>query len=108
MHVRNHNDICLRLGEQELAVALFRRQLLDPLWNASFVPYWKSLPELGTLMSKEVWDNAEHRELLQNDYMVRCTLVNIVRKCSCAVHVCVDTGNAKIITCVCIGTGTIC
>ncbi|CAL8468706.1 g8246 [Coccomyxa elongata] len=60
----------------ELAVALFRRQLSDPKWNASFEPYWKSLPEVGTLMSKEVWDNAEHRALLQNDYMASYAEVN--------------------------------
>ncbi len=56
---------------QELAVHLFRRQLTDPKWNASFEPYWKSLPESGSLHSKEVFENPEHRELLQNEYLVR-------------------------------------
>jgi hypothetical protein len=55
---------------QELAVQLFRRQLTDPKWNASFEPYWKSLPAMGTLHSKEIWENPKHRELLQNDYLV--------------------------------------
>lgn len=34
---------------QELAVHLLRLQLSDPAWNASFDPYWSSLPAQGTL-----------------------------------------------------------
>lgn len=49
---------------------LLRRQLKDPSWNASFEPYWKSVPAVGTLYSKEVFEKRELRELLQNDYLV--------------------------------------
>ncbi len=85
----------LQLGEQELAVELFRRQLSDPKWNASFEPYWKSLPEVGTLMSKEVWDNAEHRALLQNEYMVRQLHFNKYIKALICSAVCADEEKAN-------------
>ena len=50
---------------------LLLKQLEDPAWNKSFAPYFESLPEWGTLYSKEIWHlDPDHLELLQEPYLV--------------------------------------
>ena len=56
---------------QELAVQLLTKQLEDPAWNQSFVPYWHSLPQWGTIYSKEIWHlDPDHIALFQEPYLV--------------------------------------
>lgn len=55
---------------QELAVQLLTKQLEDPAWNQSFVPYFESLPRWGTLYSKEIWHlDPDHIALFQEPYL---------------------------------------
>ena len=57
---------------QELAVQLLWRQLEYPEWNRTFEPYWNSLPQWGTIYSKENWNlDPDHLALFQEPYLVR-------------------------------------
>lgn len=51
---------------------LLWRQLEYPEWNRTFEPYWKSLPQWGTIYSKENWNlDPDHLALFQEPYLVR-------------------------------------
>lgn len=77
------SELEVNLVLQELAVNLLQRQLSDPKWNASFEPYWKSLPEKGTLYSKENWRiDPQHLDLFQDNFLVSPLLM------TCQNHAC--------------------
>ena len=62
-------------------MVLLQQQHKDPKWNASLAPYWRSLPPLGALYTKEAFTD-EHLALLQDEQLVRSNTLTLWEACS--------------------------
>jgi hypothetical protein len=56
-------------------VKLLRLQKQNPAWNESMLPYWESLPLLGTSLTKQTYP-AEPLDLLQDQILAASILVH--------------------------------
>ncbi len=65
----------LRCESQENTVKLFRLKKENPAWNESMLPYWESLPQAGTSMTKQTYP-AEPLDLLQDRILAASILVH--------------------------------
>ena len=57
---------------QENALWLLKKKAVNKDWNVIMGPYWESLPQQGTLNTKETFPRSS-LSLLQDDSMVSCT-----------------------------------
>ena len=62
-------------------MVLLQQQHKDLDWNASLAPYWRLLPPLGALYTKEAFTD-EHLALLQDEQLVRSNTCSLWHTCS--------------------------